>query len=263
MNRRLTATCVALWAFFSAACCFFGGDNPPKARNEEAAEKKPTETRLKTEPPGSPAPNQNPENVAVIDPAEMLRLYLDNPVAMDAKYKGSVVEFRGVIHSVGRNISDGPFAVFKASPPGFLVGAWFLKTLEPEVLKIKKGQKVSIRGRVEKSVVMKRDASVNFNMEDCTILEVTGEPEQPAPANRKADETPARKAAYVSIHSTLAKVEADALAKYGKTDTIPAKVFIERETLKALAALANELAIMQTDLDGIRREGDEKKWPKK
>jgi hypothetical protein len=89
-------------------------------------------------------------------------------------------------------------------------------------------------------------------------------PERPKDPS-KEDLLAQRKVTYVKICAAVDQVQAAALAKFGKKDTIPAKVFIERETTKALDMLAAELGGRATreDLEAIRKEGDAEGWPKK
>jgi hypothetical protein len=109
--------------------------------------------------------------------------------------------------------------------------------------------------------------------------------ERPAPSEAKpaaeaktpADPKPAvarlaaRQAAYVQVVAALDRVEAAAVQKFGRKPraddlagfAIPYKVFVERETGKALDSLAEELRLSRSELDGIRRDGDAEGWPKK
>ena len=87
---------------------------------------------------------------------------------------------------------------------------------------------------------------------------------EPKKSSRPTEDTTAkRKAIYNRIIAALDQVESSALAKYGKERTIPRVAFVERETTKALDALAKELKMDRSVIDRIRAEGNAKEWPKK
>jgi hypothetical protein len=97
--------------------------------------------------------------------------------------------------------------------------------------------------------------------------------EAPKPPDPKAEaeRLTARKATYVKIIGALDQVEAAAVRKFGrkpKADdlagfTVPYKLFVERETAKALDALSKDLRLSRSELNAIRMEGDAEGWPKK
>jgi hypothetical protein len=73
----------------------------------------------------------------------------------------------------------------------------------------------------------------------------------------------AKKANYVLIVATIERIESQAVAKFGKNDSIPGRAFIDRETPKALDALAKDLATTRGELQLLRKEGDAEGWPRK
>jgi hypothetical protein len=80
-----------------------------------------------------------------------------------------------------------------------------------------------------------------------------------------------RKAIFADLTARLAKVEADAVKKYGRRPkkddgavfTIPYRRFVEGETEKVYRALRDEHAVDPADAEVILAEGNEKSWPKK
>src|SRR5262245_60963316 len=80
-----------------------------------------------------------------------------------------------------------------------------------------------------------------------------------------------RKAVYAHLVAGVARVEADAVKKFGrkpKADdlagfTVPYKIFVDRETDKVYQALEREKGIKRPDAEAILKEGNSKGWSKK
>ncbi len=144
---------------------------------------------------------------------------------------------------------------------GLVVSVWFKSNIEKEVTSLRKGQTIEVRGKVDGGSVVKEKGEVYFQLVDCNIVVRKSDPK---PKNHSGIENVAdRKAVFAKIAGAVANVEAACLAKFGKTDTIPAKVFLDREIPKALDALAKELGRDRAMIDAIRKEGDTNSWPKK
>jgi hypothetical protein len=92
-------------------------------------------------------------------------------------------------------------------------------------------------------------------------------PKAQAPRERPAEE---RKAIYTTLTASLARVEAEAIKKFGrkpKADdlagfTAPYKLFVERETDKVYQALFRDKGVDRFEAEAILEEGTTRGWPK-
>ena len=94
-------------------------------------------------PKTSPKPAPKPDITVKI--AEFEKDYSVNPVAADKKYKGKTIDLTGTIEEIGRvSMSSATYISFKTDGPTIL--AHFLKSEEDLLLKVKKGDTVSVIG---------------------------------------------------------------------------------------------------------------------
>lgn len=227
-----------------------------------------------------------PPPVLVVDAGELCWAFQADRAAAERRYQGKVVELSAAVaRPPGRNPAAPPFVALTAGAL-YRLSASFREELGDRFAELKTGATVRVRGTLVRAVIDRADSTVTVTLDDCTLLDVRpaelgpgpddrpppkpadAKPPPPAPAE---DRTPIRQAIYIRVVKAIDDVEAAALKKFGRaprpddkaTFTGPYKLFVERETEKALDSLAADQGMPRSVLDGIRDEGDRKGWPKK
>jgi len=91
-----------------------------------------------------PKPKDKPEVTAKV--SELEKDYSDNPIAADKKYKGKTIELTGTIKEIGRvKMSSSSFISFEVEGKATVL-AHFLKDNEALILKVKKGDRITVVG---------------------------------------------------------------------------------------------------------------------
>ena len=94
-----------------------------------------------------------PEPAAIVVTSDKLASdYKDNQVAADAKYKDKIVEVTGTVDSIGKDVTDSSYVTFEGESHYSVINkiqAYFSKANESSLIDVKKGQKLTLRGRVE------------------------------------------------------------------------------------------------------------------
>ncbi len=90
--------------------------------------------------------------------------YMDNPIAADAKYKGKKLQLIGEVYNIDREIAGNTYITFYID---FLqdVRITFKKSEESKVAKLKKGQKITIKGECTGTLL-----STTVALKDCEIV---------------------------------------------------------------------------------------------
>ncbi len=73
------------------------------------------------------------------------RAYKANEVAADNKYKGKVIAVSGIVDSIGKGFTGGPYISLKTSSPILGVRCYFAKSHLGELAKIKKNTEVTLK----------------------------------------------------------------------------------------------------------------------
>lgn len=100
----------------------------------------------------STAQQATPEPAIVVTSDKLASDYKDNQVAADAKYKDKIVEVTGTVDSIGKDITDSSYVTFEGESQYSVINkvqAFFSKSNESALIDVKKGQKLTLRGRVE------------------------------------------------------------------------------------------------------------------
>jgi predicted Zn finger-like uncharacterized protein len=97
------------------------------------------------------APKENAKEAPAIQTTvpRLLHAYEDNAIAADRDYKGKVVEVRGVVASVSKDILGTPFVLLTDGNEFAIVGVQclFPRSAADELTSLRKNHVVSIRGR--------------------------------------------------------------------------------------------------------------------
>ena len=90
------------------------------------------------------------EEMVSVTATKMIADYKANEVSADAMYKGKMVEVKGLVSSIGKDILDTPYiALTNGDQYAFeSVQCMFMKTQESELVNVKKGQSITLKGRV-------------------------------------------------------------------------------------------------------------------
>lgn len=98
-----------------------------------------------------PAQAPAPEPVITVTALKLATAYKDNQVAADLEYKDKLVEITGTIDGIGKDILEDSYVTFEADQYAIInkVQAYFTKANEGQLVNLKKGQKITLRGRVE------------------------------------------------------------------------------------------------------------------
>ena len=87
--------------------------------------------------------------------------YEANEVAADTLYKGKIVVVSGVVDDIGKDLLDDAYVVLASGDMMFGVQCYFAKSEEHSFGNLRKGQPVSLKGRVDGKLgnVFLRDCS--------------------------------------------------------------------------------------------------------
>ena len=95
------------------------------------------------------------ENIANVKPEytvsaqELYKAYEDNGVAADEKYKDKVILVNGIVETIDKDITDAIYVTLKTSMYLASVQCLFADSHTKEAAGLKKGMKVSIKGKVD------------------------------------------------------------------------------------------------------------------
>ena len=95
------------------------------------------------------------ENIANVKPEytvsaqELYKAYEDNGVAADEKYKDKVILVNGIVETIDKDITDAIYVTLKTSMYSASVQCLFANSHTKEAASLKKGTKVSIKGKVD------------------------------------------------------------------------------------------------------------------
>lgn len=106
-------------------------------------------------------------NIIKVDYEKLHKDYMDNPIAADEKYKGKILELTGKVYNIDREIAGNPYITFNIGGEYSFqdVRITFKKSEEEKVTKLKKGQKVTIRGECRGTLL-----STTVSLNDCEIV---------------------------------------------------------------------------------------------
>jgi len=108
-----------------------------------------------------------PESAAVIEitAPQLYSAYKANQVAADAKYKGVVLNVRGIVDSIGKDILDTPYITLSSGGAYEIWGVqcMFSKEYEAELARLVKGQGVTVQGRCSGYLI-------NVILRDCILV---------------------------------------------------------------------------------------------
>lgn len=91
-----------------------------------------------------------PEQAIKVTASKLVADYKANEVSADLAYKGKLIEVKGTIDTIGKDIIDTPYiALSDGSPYSFeRVQCMFTKEQETELSAISKGQSITLQGRM-------------------------------------------------------------------------------------------------------------------
>lgn len=90
-----------------------------------------------------------PQPSVRVDAKTLFREYKDNEVSADLKYKNKYVVVTGTVRDVGKDVLDSIYVAIEAESWPFTVQCFFPDRAASSVAAIRKGQSVSIIGRVD------------------------------------------------------------------------------------------------------------------
>ena len=97
-----------------------------------------------------------------VDASTLYAEYQANQVAADQKYKGKVVVVSGIIDRIGKDLLDQTLIhMGKSSLAG--VDFTFVKSDSSSIANLKKGQTVSVKGRIDGELL------TSVMLKDCTL----------------------------------------------------------------------------------------------
>ncbi len=90
------------------------------------------------------------EQPIVVTATKLLADYKANEVAADATYKTKLIEVKGTVSTIGKDILDAPYIALTNGEPYSIesVQCMFAKTDEPQLATVTKGQSITLQGRV-------------------------------------------------------------------------------------------------------------------
>lgn len=109
-----------------------------------------------------------PEEIMEVDYTVLYQEYQDNAIAADAKYKGKILKLTGEVYNIDREILGNTYITFNIGGQYSIknVRITFKKSEESKVAQLKKGQKVTIKGKCTGTLV-----STTVALNDCEIIE--------------------------------------------------------------------------------------------
>jgi hypothetical protein len=96
--------------------------------------------------PSPAAVAKSEEPVIVVTASTLYEAYDANPIEADANYRYKQATVVGMVIDIGREILGDPYVVLDGDAGN--VNCYFPKANEPQVVKVRKGQKVAIKGEV-------------------------------------------------------------------------------------------------------------------
>ena len=109
------------------------------------------------------APETNEVAIKVTAP-KIIADYKANEVSADASYKGKLIEVKGTVDTIAKDITDTPYITLSSGDPyGFeRVQCMFTKDQESELSSVSKGQSITLQGRVSGKLgnVLVRECSI-------------------------------------------------------------------------------------------------------
>lgn len=95
--------------------------------------------------------NSQPVEAMKVTSAEIVADYKENGVAADAKYKDKLVEISGTVETIDKDILDTPYIALESYQYAIVdkVQCMFSRSNESELATVAKGQKITLRGKVE------------------------------------------------------------------------------------------------------------------
>jgi hypothetical protein len=114
-------------------------------------------------PEVTPTPTPTPTAIA-ISAADLYWAYKANEIAADEQYEGKIVEVTGFINTIGKDILDTPYVTFEVGDVLGNVQCMFNKKDESQLSKLRKGQKITVRGRC------KGYSIISVLIDDCTLV---------------------------------------------------------------------------------------------
>ncbi len=107
---------------------------------------------------------ETPEEAIQVTATNIIAEYKANEVSADATYKGKLVEVKGTVSAIAKDIMDTPYiALTNEEPYGFeSVQCMFSKSQEAELAGVSKDQSITLRGRVSGKLgnVIVRECSI-------------------------------------------------------------------------------------------------------
>lgn len=109
----------------------------------------------------------NKEDIIKVNYETLHKEYMDNPIAADAKYKGKKLQLTGSVDNIDREIAGNTYITFHVGDKYSFqdVRITFKKSEQSEVAKLKKGQKVTIKGECTGTLL-----STTVAMKNCEIV---------------------------------------------------------------------------------------------
>ena len=105
--------------------------------------------------------------VPVLPASQVAADYEANEIAADVKYKDKTIKILGTVGTIGKDVLDTPYVTFRADNPYAIVGivqCMFDTSAESQLANIKKGQSITLKGRVQGKVA-------NILIRDCSIID--------------------------------------------------------------------------------------------
>lgn len=114
---------------------------------------------------GREARTESPAEAIKVTASKIVDAYKENGVAADATYKGKLIEVSGIVDSIDKDIMGTPYIALESYEYAIVdhVQCMFERSQATELTSVKKGQKITLRGKV----VAKAG---NIVVEDCSIV---------------------------------------------------------------------------------------------
>lgn len=112
--------------------------------------------------------SKSEEEIIEIDYNVLYKEYQDNAIAADAKYKSKTLKLTGEVYDIDREIAGNTYITFNIGGQYSFknVRITFKKSEESKVAQLKKGQKVTIKGKCTGTLL-----STTVALNDCEIIE--------------------------------------------------------------------------------------------
>ncbi|MDI3291996.1 hypothetical protein [Polyangium sp. 15x6] len=167
---------LALLTLSLAACCNLGKKSPPSSESSESGTAANSASTAPTPAPAAPARDFTGRPSLMVSAKDVLDEYKNNEVRADGKFKDKIVQIRGKVGDVKKDITDSIYVTVGTGATLEIPEVQcFVKDGEAKAAAaLNKGEDVTVIGRVDGLLmnVLVKDCVINPNMKLCDRMRV-------------------------------------------------------------------------------------------